>query len=350
MCCSYLKKPEDVVQFVSGVWRLFIHGVRPLGVDGRAIVVAFDSKGSKPRQKRCNSYSANVQQPRPHGTMRNVYSVASCIKRSTQACWCALFRIYRPRLYYLGAGSTSTRKKQSCWSWQKMENLQDEYMNDVEDEQPAPRRRCGPSRMYYAIMAFLFAILLLIAVISLGTFGSKHAEVRQVAKDQGAPASCILFGKKLGEENQLGDAGFCAFVLWGQVSIAIVFLVWLIFSVVLTIIGPKVYVFGCYMLVFLTCHCREALCTIAYYIVSNVPKSFIFSWIQYDIDIYYSLPSMVITMSRSSQFFLLFFLQYIVTACTGSCNVYHIGYSLLRCQYIAPCWTWTNMWCFYHSW
>lgn len=116
----------------------------------------------------------------------------------------------------------------------------DDYTEDIEDQPPVPQRKRGVSRVYHVVMSIVFAVLLLISVISLGAFAAKHAEV---SESHSGRRTCILFGEKSGDGTaELSVNGPCAFVLWGQVSVTIVFLSWLIFSVVLTIIGPKMYV------------------------------------------------------------------------------------------------------------
>ena len=100
----------------------------------------------------------------------------------------------------------------------------------------------GPARCYFMMMAIVYVTLALMAVVALGGFGIKQAEIaRSVCCDPSK--TCILFAKL---KNVDGKAvidfnlpGVCGYVLWGLISITIVAVVWLVYSIVLAIIGPK---------------------------------------------------------------------------------------------------------------
>ena len=95
------------------------------------------------------------------------------------------------------------------------------------------------------MMIVVYFALLLMAVVALGSFGAKQADIDKLTRDINPDHTCILFAKHLGtDENgikriRLNSPGLCGYVLWGLVSITIVAFVWLIFSVVLAAIGPK---------------------------------------------------------------------------------------------------------------
>ena len=110
--------------------------------------------------------------------------------------------------------------------------------DEHQDQPPVSSKKRGASRLYFVVVSVMFAVLLLISVISLGSFAAKHAEISD--STSGGRHSCVLFGRN--SPLELGLNGYCAFVLWGQVTLIVVFLVWLIYSIVLTIVGPKVYV------------------------------------------------------------------------------------------------------------
>ena len=88
------------------------------------------------------------------------------------------------------------------------------------------------------------------AVVALASFGIKQAQItkRQLELGLDRRETCILFAKFLGtrvEDGQtvyvigLRSPGLCGYVLWGLISITIVAFVWLVYSIVLAVIGPK---------------------------------------------------------------------------------------------------------------
>lgn len=110
---------------------------------------------------------------------------------------------------------------------------------------PERKRGCTPYRFYYGLWIFLFAVGVLMGIVSIGSFGVKHSQVLNFLKDN-APANhrCILFSEKIGE---IGNAnvisfsnnGVCSFVLVAQAAIILLFIGCLIYNIVLTVLGPK---------------------------------------------------------------------------------------------------------------
>ena len=90
------------------------------------------------------------------------------------------------------------------------------------------------------MMIVVYFALLLMAVVALGSFGAKQADIDKRTRDFDPDHTCILFAK-VNEDNivELNSPGLCGYVLWGLVSITIVAFVWLIFSIVLAAIAPK---------------------------------------------------------------------------------------------------------------
>ena len=101
------------------------------------------------------------------------------------------------------------------------------------------------------MMSVVYLALLLMAVVALGSFGIKQAEITRRQHDLGIDRSetCIFFAKYKGSYEkdgktvnriELRSPGLCGYVLWGLISITIVVVVWLVYSIVLAVFGPKV--------------------------------------------------------------------------------------------------------------
>ena len=113
-----------------------------------------------------------------------------------------------------------------------------------------PTRNKGPSRCYNLSFVLIYSALLIMAVVTLGTFGAKHAQiaerVNKLYNTTTAP-SCILFST-FNHINvtsgviyiNLHSNGVCGYVLWGLTSVSIVAFVWVVNSIVQAIIGPNV--------------------------------------------------------------------------------------------------------------
>lgn len=103
--------------------------------------------------------------------------------------------------------------------------------------QPQPARR----RVHYGILAALYLIVLVLAGVALGSFGASETDVHNFVNANYPPErranNCILYASYLGYEivdvRQVAmfNPGPCGFVLWGQVSVFIVVLVWFVSSV-----------------------------------------------------------------------------------------------------------------------
>ena len=113
-------------------------------------------------------------------------------------------------------------------------------VDDTLEVPPLPTRLTrnrGPSRCYNFTMIVVYFVVLIMAVVALGSFGKKQAELNQLAHTYGVSGKiCILFAT---ENLDLHSAGVCGYVLWGLVSVAIVVFVWLVYSIVQVAIGPK---------------------------------------------------------------------------------------------------------------
>jgi hypothetical protein len=108
---------------------------------------------------------------------------------------------------------------------------------DTTSAEPQPARR----RVHYGILAALYLIVLVLAGVALGSFGTSETKVHNFVNANYPPErranNCILYASYLGYE--INDArrvamfnpGPCGFVLWGQVSVFIVVLVWFVSSV-----------------------------------------------------------------------------------------------------------------------
>ena len=103
--------------------------------------------------------------------------------------------------------------------------------------EPQPARR----RVHYGILAALYLIVLVLAGVALGSFGTSETNVHNFVNANYPPErranNCILYASFLGYEINdvrqvaMFNPGPCGFVLWGQVSVFIVVLVWFVSSV-----------------------------------------------------------------------------------------------------------------------
>ena len=113
-----------------------------------------------------------------------------------------------------------------------------------------PTRNKGPSRCYNLSFVLVYSALLTMAVVTLGTFGAKHAQIAErenkISNTSTAP-SCILFStyNRTNASNgvifiNLHSNGVCGYVFWGLTSVCIVAFVWVVNSIVQAIIGLSV--------------------------------------------------------------------------------------------------------------
>ena len=110
-----------------------------------------------------------------------------------------------------------------------------------------PTRNKGPSRCYNLSFVLVYSALLIMAVVALGSFGAKQAEITdRMHKLNYSGPSCILFSTYNRTINQsiivinFHSYGVCGFVFWGLTSVIIVVFVWVVNSIVQAIIGPRV--------------------------------------------------------------------------------------------------------------
>ena len=92
-------------------------------------------------------------------------------------------------------------------------------------------------------MIVVYFVVLIVAVVALGSFGKKQTDINQLAHRTGSRTddTCVLFVTMDDlERGGLHYAGVCHYVLWGLVSVVIVVFVWLVYSIVQAAIGPKV--------------------------------------------------------------------------------------------------------------
>ena len=121
---------------------------------------------------------------------------------------------------------------------EKEKEAMQELPESPTDLAPLPiSRNKGPARCYFVMMAIVYFAFFVIAVVTLGSFGIKQAEITRYVHNLGYDDShtCILFVK-----NEFSSQGVCGYVLWGLISITIVAVVWFIYSIVLAVFGPTV--------------------------------------------------------------------------------------------------------------
>ena len=105
---------------------------------------------------------------------------------------------------------------------------------------PTKARSKAQSRCYNISFIAVYFVLLIPAVVALGSFGTKQNELTSQLRKSGFSTadSCILFIDQ--NENELHSNKLCGYVFWGLTSIIIVAFVWLINSIVQAAIGLKV--------------------------------------------------------------------------------------------------------------
>lgn len=96
------------------------------------------------------------------------------------------------------------------------------------------------SRVHYGVLVAVYSVMLLLALVALGTFAKDEAEVRGFAGRTLSRGNCILFvSRNRAGVLELGSAGACGFVLWVQASVLIVVIVWLVYNIVNLILGVQ---------------------------------------------------------------------------------------------------------------
>ena len=131
------------------------------------------------------------------------------------------------------------------------ESLPEYGINSNEDEvvtyQPPKRSKTG-ARVYYTVVLLWVFLLLLLAGISLGSFGLRQSKITNFYRNHSGSHGhcCILyvnFGYVNGSKTYLhfpSNFGLCTFVFWGLASLNIVASSFIIYLVVLIVLGPKV--------------------------------------------------------------------------------------------------------------
>jgi hypothetical protein len=93
------------------------------------------------------------------------------------------------------------------------------------------------SRIYFLIFAVIYFALLLGSAVSLGSFGVAQQKLKTYLHNKySLGPRCILF---VHHDNAPPPIGACGYTLWGQVSILIVAFVWLVYSIVLFFVAPR---------------------------------------------------------------------------------------------------------------
>ena len=115
-----------------------------------------------------------------------------------------------------------------------------------EDESEDKKKCCKrwSTRLFYAILAAIYAILLLLTIITLRTFGRTFAEISSNYPGGNANSTvCVLYGKEEPVNNirpGLTNNASCGFVFWGVVTIILVMLVWMVLHIFMALLGrPK---------------------------------------------------------------------------------------------------------------
>ena len=101
----------------------------------------------------------------------------------------------------------------------------------------------GPGRFHFSVCSVFFLVLLLVTVISLGTFGVIQRRITNLEPNNSQ--QCILFARYAGMKDgytvlRLSALGVCGFTLWGQISLVIVAFVWLVYSITQAVLGSRV--------------------------------------------------------------------------------------------------------------
>lgn len=117
-------------------------------------------------------------------------------------------------------------------------------MGEGESEDKKKCCKRWQTRLFYALLASTYAFLLLLTIITLGTFGRTFAEVSNTRRPGGSANStvCVLYGKHQSVNSPgLTNNASCGFVFWGVVTIIVVMLVWMVLHIIMALIGrPKV--------------------------------------------------------------------------------------------------------------
>jgi len=107
-----------------------------------------------------------------------------------------------------------------------------------------PRSKTGP-RVYYVVLMCWVFLLLLLAVISLGSFGLRQSRITSFYKSNSSSnGHCILFASYDGMNGTITllrfpNYGVCGFVFWSLASMTIVEFSFLVYFAVLAAFGTR---------------------------------------------------------------------------------------------------------------
>lgn len=106
------------------------------------------------------------------------------------------------------------------------------------------QRSKGRARVYFFTSAVIYFMLVLDSIISLGAFGVLQKRVANSGDNLPPTSKCILFAHYDGKRNgrtifKLSDVDTCAYILWGLVSVSLLTFAWLVYTIVLIFIGPR---------------------------------------------------------------------------------------------------------------
>ena len=115
----------------------------------------------------------------------------------------------------------------------------------TQEEKSSPRPR-QPSRgqlwarIHYGVLAGVYLVLFIVALVALGTFAAAEAEVSDAASQRRLENKCVLYATIRDGFLVLSESSACGFVLWGQASLLIVLFVWLVYNIVLLVLARNV--------------------------------------------------------------------------------------------------------------
>ena len=119
----------------------------------------------------------------------------------------------------------------------------DEPLPPVDDREymipPTRARSKAQSRCYNISFVAVYTVLLIMAVVALGSFGIKQNEISSQLKKSNFVDLCVLFITKDKDNILHSNVKVCGYVFWGLTSITVVAFVWLIYSILQAAIGPK---------------------------------------------------------------------------------------------------------------
>ena len=126
----------------------------------------------------------------------------------------------------------------------------DESTQDKKSLPPKPGNSRLYARLHYGVIAAVYSVLTIIALVALGSFGALEAHVRNFARRVSLENSCILYTTDTNTQEvidgttvrliEFGVTSACGFVLWSQSSALIVLFVWVVYNIVLLVLARKV--------------------------------------------------------------------------------------------------------------